>query len=187
MNKKQRKFLSGSVAILAGVLVVSGCNSKPAHPDEKSAVTNAMSGNNLSDVSVSQDQEKGVMTLSGDVASADQKAQAESLARQAAPDYTVANEIGVRPSGVEGQAKAVDSNLDSAIEDNFKASLKANTNLDDQSIDYSAKNGTLVLKGSVKTAAQKAEAGKLAKEVPNVQQVVNEIEVKPGKHSTTKS
>ena len=188
MNKsKQYKFLSGSVAIMAGVLVVSGCQNKPAHPDEKSAVTNAMSSNNMGDVSVSQDQEKGVMTLTGNVASADQKSQAEALAKQAAPDYTVANEIGVRPTGAEGQAKAVDSNLDSAIEDNFKASLKANKHLDDQSIDYSAKNGTLVLKGSVKTAAQKTEAGKLAKQVPNVQQVVNEIEVKPGKHSTSQS
>ncbi len=188
MNRnKQYKFLTGSVAILAGALVVSGCNNKPAHPDEKSAVTNAMSSNSLSDVSVSQDQDKGVMTLTGNVASADQKSQAETLAKQAAPDYTIADEIGVRPQGAESQAKAVDSNLDSAIEDNFKASLKANKHLDDQSIDYSAKNGTLVLKGSVKTAAQKTEAGKLAKAVPNVQQVVNEIEVKPGKHSTTQS
>jgi len=188
MNRsRQHKFLSGAVAILAGVLVVSGCNNKPARPDEKSAVTNALSSNNMSDVSVSQDQDKGVMTLTGDVASSDLKSQAELVARQAAPDYTIANQIGVRPVGAESQAKSVDSSLDNAIEDNFKASLKANKHLDDQSIDYSAKNGTLVLKGTVKTAAQKAEAGKLAKEVPNVQQVVNEIEVKPGKHSTAQS
>jgi len=32
--------------------------------------------------------------------------------------------------------------------------------------------------GSVKTPAQKSEAGKLAKTIPNVRQVVNEIEVK---------
>jgi hypothetical protein len=32
--------------------------------------------------------------------------------------------------------------------------------------------------------AQKREAERLAKHFPNVQQVVNEIEVKPGKHST---
>jgi len=44
-----------------------------------------------------------------------------------------------------------------------------------------------VLKGSVKTTTQKKEAGDLAKKVPNVQQVVNEIEVKPGKHSTAHS
>jgi hyperosmotically inducible protein len=51
----------------------------------------------------------------------------------------------------------------------------------------SAKNGTLVLKGSVKTAAQKREAGELAKHVPNVEQVVNEIQIKPDKHSTDHS
>jgi osmotically-inducible protein OsmY len=37
----------------------------------------------------------------------------------------------------------------------------------------------------VKTAAQKAEAAKLAKAVPNVKEVVNELEVKTDKHSTT--
>jgi hyperosmotically inducible periplasmic protein len=39
----------------------------------------------------------------------------------------------------------------------------------------------------VKTAKQKKEAEDLAKKVPNVQQVVNEIEVNPKKHSTTNS
>jgi len=40
-------------------------------------------------------------------------------------------------------------------------------------------NGVVVLSGSVKTEADKLEAQKLAKAVPNVQQVVNEIDVKP--------
>jgi len=111
---------------------------------------------------------------------------AEKLAQEAAPDYTIANEIGVRPPEV-ANAGSVASNLDSAIEDNFKAEIKAHQNLDDQSIHASAKNGTLVIKGSVKTSAQKKEVGTLAKQVPNVQQVVNELEVKPGKHSTPSS
>jgi hyperosmotically inducible protein len=127
------------------------------------------------------------MSLSGNVASDDQKTQAETLAKQAAPDYTIANEIGVRPPGAESQAGAVASKLDSGIEDNFKAAIKAHKSLDDQSISASAKNGTLTLKGTVKTAAQKKEAATLAKQVPNVQQVVNELEVKPGKHSTSAS
>jgi hyperosmotically inducible periplasmic protein len=179
-----KQFLAGSVVVLAGALVLAGCQNKPAHPDEKTAVTSSFNSNNLSSVSVSQDQEKGVMTLTGDVGSEDLKSQAGVLAKQSAPDYTIANEIGVTPPGVESQAKSVSSSLDNAIEDNYKAQIKAHKNLDDQSIDYSAKNGTLMLKGSVKTVAQKREAEKLAKDVPNVQQVVNEIEVKPGKHSS---
>ena len=179
-------FMVGSSAVLLGALAFAGCKTNPAHPDEKSAVNSSLSSNNLSAVSVSQDQDKGVMTLTGNVDSDAKKAQAESLVKQAAPDYTVANEIGVRPPG-EGQAGSVASNRDSAIEDSYKASLKENKALNDQSISYSAKNGTLVLKGSVKTAAQKKEAEKLAKGIQNVQQVVNEIEVKPDKHSTAAS
>ena len=58
--------------------------------------------------------------------------------------------------------------------------LKAHKNLDDQSISYDANNGTLVLKGSVKTQTQKTEANTLARNVPNVKEVVNEIVVKAG-------
>jgi len=181
-----RHLLPGA-ALLLGTLAVAGCHNQPAHPDQKSAVTDSLKTNNLGDVSVSQDRDKGVMTLTGNVTTDDQKAQAESLVKQAAPDYTVADEIGVRPVGAQSQAGAVASNLDSAIEDNYKASIKANKNLDEQSIHFKAKNGTLVLKGSVRTLAQKKEAEGLAKQVPNVQQVVNELEVKPGKHSPANS
>ena len=179
-----RPFLLGTAVLMAGAMMFAGC--KASHPDEKSAVTNSLNSNNLSAVSVSQDRDKGVMTLSGNVDTDQAKSQAETLARQAAPDYTIADEIGVRPPQADN-AGAVASNLDSAIESNFKATIKAHKALDDQSISGSAKNGTLVIKGTVKTAAQKKEVEALAKKVPNVQQVVNELEVKPGKHSTANS
>jgi hyperosmotically inducible protein len=187
ISLSHQQFLPGAIAAMACALVIAGCHNQTAHPDEKSAVENSLKGNNLGDVSVSQDRDKGIITLTGNVNTDDMKAQAENLAKQAAPDYAVADEIGVRPAGDGGQAKAVDSKLDSAIEDNFKAAIKAHKALDDQSIHASAKNGTLVLKGTVKTAAQKKEAESLAKKVPNVQEVVNELEVKPDKHSTAVS
>jgi hyperosmotically inducible protein len=177
--------VAGLAAVLAGSLALGGCH-QATHPDEKAAVNDSLKNNNLGSISVSQDREKGVITLTGDVDSDSGKSQAETLARQSAPDYTIADEIGVRPPQA-AQAGAVAGDLDSAIEDNFKASIKANTALNDQSISGTAKNGTLVLKGSVKTMTQKKEAGDLAKQVPNVQQVVNELEVKPNKHSTANS
>jgi len=182
-----RSFSFASAVVLAGILAITGCHNQPAHPDQKPFVTTALKNNNFGSISVSQDRDKGVITLTGNLPSDDLKAQAESLAKQAAPDYTIADEIGVRPIGEEGQAHAVSSNLDSAIERNFKASIKAHKNLDKQSIDYKAKNGTLVLSGTVKTDQQKIEAESLAKRVPNVQQVVNEIQVKPTKHSPANS
>ena len=171
-------------AVALCVLLTTAC-SRNQHPDVKYAVDTAMTQNGLGVVKVSQDRDKGVVTLTGDVESADQKAQAENIAREAAPGYAISNELGIRPVGMESQAKAVDSSLDSGIEDNYKAELKAHNNLDDQSISYDAKNGTLVLKGSVKTQAQREEANKLAQNTPNVKEVVNEIEIKPDKDSTS--
>ncbi|KAA6459082.1 BON domain-containing protein [Acidobacteria bacterium AB60] len=183
MEAFQRASLVVSSVVLAGAMTIAGCHQNSSHPDEKGAVTNSLNSNQLSNVSVSQDRDKGVMTLTGDVDTADKKAQAETVAKQAAPDYTIANEIGVRPPQ-EANAGTVASDLDKGIEENFKAKIKANKALDDQSIRASAKNGTLELKGSVKTAEQKKEAAMLAKKTPNVQQVVNELEVNPKKHST---
>ena len=171
-------------AAFVSLFLLVGCN-KAQHPDVKDAVDSAMTRNDLGVVKVAQDRDKGVLTLTGDVDSDAKKMQAEQVAKQAAPDYAVANELAVRPPGADNsQAKAVDNSLDKGIEDNFKAELKAHKALDDQSIHYDATNGTLVLEGSVKTGAQKREAMMLAKKIPNVKQVVNELEIKPNKSST---
>jgi hyperosmotically inducible periplasmic protein len=187
ISSRKTGWIALASTALLGLMLTIGCNRADQHPDVKDAVDSAMTQNNLGVVKVSQDRDKGVLTLTGDVDSADKKAQAENVAKAAAPGYAISDELGVRPIGMESQAKSVDSNLDSGIEDNYKASLKAHKDLDDQSVSYSAKNGTLVLKGSVKTAAQKTEAIKLAKAVPNVKEVVNEIEVKPDKMSTARA
>jgi hyperosmotically inducible periplasmic protein len=172
----------GIMAVLAVAFLMmfalAACERDKQHADVKDAVNTAMTRSDLGVVNVSQDRTKGVITLTGDVETPEQKAQAETVAAQAAPGYTIANEIGVRPVGQESQAKAVESNLDDGIESNFKASLKAHKELDNQHISFDAKNGTLVLTGSVKSSTQKNEAQKLAKAVPNVKEVVNEIEVR---------
>ena len=77
------KFLLSSASILVGAMVVAGCD-KPAHPDEKAAVNDSLKNNSLSAVDVSQDREKGVMTLKGNVDSQELKSQAENVAKQAA-------------------------------------------------------------------------------------------------------
>ena len=174
------------VASLAGGLMIAGCNKNPNYPDLKDAVNNSMTKNNLGSIHVAQDRDKGVITLTGTVPAADQKMQAETVAKQAAPNYTIADEIAVVPPDNASATKAANSDTDDAIEDSFKAELKKHRNLDDQSVSVEAKNGAVVLSGSVKTSSQKREAEKLAKAIPNVQQVVNEIEVKPGKDSTTR-
>lgn len=167
-----------ATASLAAVLVIAGCNSSPKFADSQGAVNNALTANNLGAIHVSQDRNKGVMTLTGTVPNDDQKTQAESLAKQAAPTYTIANDIAVVPPANAENMKAANTDTDRAIEDNIKAELKKHRYFNDDDIDVKSTNGSVTLSGTARTEHDKAEAEKIAKGVPNVQQVVNEITVK---------
>jgi osmotically-inducible protein OsmY len=145
---------------------------------EADAVKKALQQSDLKDVTVSDDADKNTITLGGTVHSEEAKARAAEVARSAAGNRQIANEISVQPVGDESNAKSIASNRDDAIEDNYKAELLAR-HMDHSSIHYKAKNGVLVLTGSVKNGAQRREAEELAKKVPNVRQVVNQLEVKP--------
>ena len=171
------------MAILASLLLAAaiGCSTNKANtPDVKDQVSRALDNPNYKDVKVAVNNDKQVVTLSGDVKTQEDKARAEELAKNAAAGFVVSNEIGVRPEGVEGEAKKIDSNLDDAIEKDFKAVIVANR-LEKQHISFDAKNGVLTLKGDVDTPRQREQVEKLAAGVPNVQQVVNELDVKGAK------
>ena len=58
---------------------------------------------------MSQDRDKGIVTLGGQVAGNDQKAQAESMAKFLAGAQVVADQIAVLPVGAEKEAKAMNS------------------------------------------------------------------------------
>ena len=164
-------------SMMAAMLMGAGCTQTGTAKSQADAVKQALQQADLKDVSVSDDASKNTVTLSGTLHSDEAKGRAGDIAKQAAPDRTIANEISVQPVGDESQAKAIASNLDDGIENNYKAAL-ISKRLDKQSIHYNAKNGVLTLSGGVKTPQQKSEAELLASKVPNVQQVVNQLEVK---------
>src|SRR6185503_6029416 len=126
--------------------------------------------------------EKGVLTLSGDVQTEADKQRAENVARNTSNSLVIANEIGVRPAGFEIEAKAVDASLDTAIEKNFEAIL-IGKQLND--ITYAAKNGVLTLTGDVKNSTNRNDLAALAGTVPNVRQVVNELQITPVKATSS--
>src|SRR5215831_11509088 len=171
------------MATLAALLLFAaiGCSSnKASTPDVKDQVAKAMDNAGYKDVKVAVNNDKQLVTLSGDVKTQEDKDRAEELAKNTAAGFVVSNEIGVRPEGNESDAKKIDSNVDDAIEKDFKAVIIANR-LDKQHIRYDAKNGVLTLKGDVDNAHQREQVEKLAASVPNVQQVVNELDVKGAK------
>lgn len=177
------KTLWAALASLLLALAI-GCSTNKANtPDVKDQVSKALDNAGYKDLKVSVNNDKQLVTLTGDVKTQEDKEKAEDIAKSTAGGYVVSNEIGVRPEGVEGDARKIDSNVDSAIEKDFKAVIIAHR-LEKQHIRYDVKNGVLTLKGDVDTAAQREQVEKLAASVPNVQQVVNELDVKGAKRRT---
>ncbi len=157
------------------MIVTAGCD-RSSHVSYKDSVQKALEQADLKDVTVTEDTPKNTITLGGKLHSEDAKDRAAQVAQSAAGGRIIANQISVEPVGVASQARAIESNVDSAIESNYKAALIAN-GLAEQHIRYTSKNGVLTLKGSVKANEQRQEAAQIAQSVPNVGQVVNQIEV----------
>ncbi len=155
-------------------LAGSGCSKQPEHT-YKASVQTALVQADLKDVSVSEDDDKNTITLTGTLHSEDAKQQAADAAASSAGNRIVVNEISVQPVGLESEAKTAASNLDNGIENNYRAALAAK-GLDKEPIRFDAKNGVLILKGKVKSPAHRKEAEQLAQAVPNVQQVLNQID-----------
>jgi hyperosmotically inducible periplasmic protein len=173
-----------SMFTLLAVGTLAGCSSEPVKsPDVSDTIRKSLDQAGLKDVKVSQDREKGVVTLEGDVPSDMDKSQAETIARSIAGAQVVADEIAVVPPATESAAKAVTSDLDKGIEKNLDAALIQNRL--NKHVKYDVKSGVVTLSGEVNSQAKRAYAEKVAAGVPNVQQVVNELQVKDQKASST--
>ncbi|HLZ42016.1 MAG TPA: BON domain-containing protein [Candidatus Sulfotelmatobacter sp.] len=171
------------VALLA-VGILTGCSQTATQsPDVSDSIRKSLDQAGFKDVTVSQDRDKGIVTLGGQVASENDKSHAESLAKSLAGAQVVADQIAVIPVGSEKEAKAVNSDLDQGIEKNLDAALIQN-NLH-KSVKYEVKNGVVTLTGEVNSEDKRARAEKVATGVPNVTQVVNNLQVKNQKASSS--
>jgi osmotically-inducible protein OsmY len=116
------------------------------------------------------------VTLGGHVAADADKAHADSIAQSIAAGQVVADQIAVTPAGGESAEKAVNSDLDTGIEKNLDAAL-IQYGLH-KNVQYDVKNGVVTLTGEVNSQAARAQAEQIATGIPNVQQVVNELQTK---------
>jgi osmotically-inducible protein OsmY len=162
-----------AVGLIAFVVSIGlGCSNRQQAPDVTSDIRHALDQAGLKDVKVS------------DVATDADKSRAETIAHSIAGDQVVSNEIGVRPNGDQSSARKVDSDLDSAVDKNLDAMLVQHRLKDN--VRYDVKNGVVTLKGNVASEAQRTSVEKLAKDVPNVKEVVNELDVKTRRATSSK-
>jgi hyperosmotically inducible periplasmic protein len=164
-----------TIMIAAAGLVACSSNSNKS-PDVSGSIQKSLNQQNLKNVSVHDDRDKGVVTLTGNVESAEEKAQADSIARSMAAGQVLADQIAVLPPNNDHVAKTVQSDLDKGIDQNVDAALIQNGI--NTGVKHKVKNGVVTLEGDVNSQSARQQAQDVAAAVPNVQQVINELQVK---------
>jgi hyperosmotically inducible periplasmic protein len=167
-----RKFFA-TFALLTGGLLL-GCSSNKA-PDVTDNIRKSLDQAGYKDVNVSQKRDKGVVSLTGTVPTETDKSQAESIAKANAQSQVVADQISVRPPGNESEASTVESDIDKAIDKNVDAALVKHGLK--KNVKWDVKNGVVTLMGDVPSETKRQQIERLVASVPNVRQVVNELEV----------
>lgn len=176
------RFMTTGWATLGLAALLAGCTANPA-PDVAGKIRDSLKQSGLNSVTVSQDRVKGVVTLGGSVVQPQDKARAEQVAQPLAQGQVIADEIAIVPQGADaGNTRSMYTDLDRGIQDNLDAALiRANI----KGVSHSTKNGVVTLKGNLETPQMRQDVEQLASQVPNVQQVVNEIDVKNQRATTT--
>jgi osmotically-inducible protein OsmY len=111
------------------------------------------------------------------------KSQAQSIATSMAGPQVVSNQIAVLPPGSEHDAKRVDSSLDKGLEGNLDAALLQGGL--HKNVNYAVKNQVVTLSGAVDSQSKRAQAQGIASSVPNALQVVNELQIKDQKATSS--
>ena len=175
--------IAGITALLASTLLVN-CTSAPKSPPVADNIRKSLQQQaGLKAVSVSQDRDKGVITLSGQVATTADQAQATQLAQSLAGGQVGANQVEVLPATDAGPTKTMYADLDKGIGNNLDAALISGGY--PKGIGHSVKNGVVTLTGTVDTEAQRAQLETIARGVPNTQQVVDEVQTRNQKATAT--
>jgi hyperosmotically inducible protein len=128
----------------------------------------------VSATQVHVDTKKGVVHLRGKVATSEEKAAAAEVAKGVDGVVSVKNELQVVPSTARKVVDAKDDDLKKSV----KTRISKDSKLKGSDIDVRADNGVVTLTGDAKNIDARARASELARGVPGVKSVKNEIKEK---------
>jgi len=119
---------------------------------------------------------KGMAQLSGFVDTSDQKSAAADIARKVEGIRDVQNNITVKEQNETNNGQFVD---DKSLTGRVRGALSQNPDYKFAEVNVDVFRGTVQLSGFVDSLDQKSKAAEIAKQVPGVKDVVNNITVKP--------
>jgi osmotically-inducible protein OsmY len=159
---------------LVGSLVLGACHKGP---DPSGTVERALQEGHLGQVKVSWDDDAHVARLRGTVATPTDRTRAEDLATSAVgTSGKVLNELTIK--GVNDQTAG---DLDKDTKRALKKTIDSDRVLHDRDIDVEVHNGAVLVKGKVRSAAEKSRVSELVLNAPGVRQMANALEIEPEK------
>jgi hyperosmotically inducible periplasmic protein len=172
------------VALLGGAILI-GCANRPtqestgAYVDDSAITTQVMTALGSDPVTKARDISvktyRGVVQLSGFVASDEERHEAVQDARQVKGVRDVEDEMQVRPRSSTVGAAVSDSDLTLRV----KSALMGSPDTKAREIDVTTENGVVLLSGFVDSNEQRDDAANVAKTVQGVKAVDNGLQVKP--------
>jgi hyperosmotically inducible protein len=128
----------------------------------------------VSGSSITVETKSGVVTLRGKVGSADEKKAAEEVAKSVEGATSVKNQLQVVAAGDRKAVDAKDEDLTKSVKDR----LKKDARLKGSDVEVRADKGVVTLTGEVKDLGARARASEVARGVPGVRSVKNELKEK---------
>ena len=113
--------------------------------------------------------QKGMVYLRGKVESDEAKKAAEDVARGVEGVQGVKNELQVVPASAKKMVEAKDDEITKQVKERFKADPKL------KSLDVRTDNGVVTLEGKLPNITDSARASQMAREVPGVRSVRNDV------------
>ena len=126
------------------------------------------------------DTKEGVVTLTGTVDTAEAKTRAVEVAQTTKGVSSVQDRLAVAPAAV-ATSGATEALTDGALTASVKTALLADPLSSGLKIDVDTANAVVTISGTVPTTAEKTRAEDVAKNVPGVSSVVNDLKVSPKK------
>jgi hyperosmotically inducible periplasmic protein len=174
----------GTLTLLASG-ILAGCSGASAKsPDVASMIRRSLDEAGFTAVAVNQNRDGGIVTLSGRAPNYSDKSQAGTIAKALAGAQIVANQIAVIPSSLETDAKNGNPDLDRGIEENLNTELIQHKL--HYGVRYDVEAGVITLTGAVNSERDRTRAQKVATGIPYVQRVVNDLEIKNQKASSSR-
>lgn len=143
--------------------------------DTKENVSKALDQANIPNVAVDVDDDSNIVHLKGTVGTMSDRTRAEEVASAAVgTSGRVLNELTV-----EGLNADTADDLDDDIVDTLDRMIDRDPVLKERDINFEVANGTVTVRGEVRSAGEKNRVSQIVKAAPGVKDFANALEIKP--------